>query len=215
MKTIVAVLIVILVIFSGGVFWYKSEQNKKQEVKLKEFSEVFVRDYSAFYGNKDAKVVLVEFFDPACGTCAQFYPLVKDFLTKYNGKIKVAYRYAPFHKNSNFIVAILEALRLQDKFDEALATLFKYNDAWVIDHESNVQLAMDILLEIIPDIDLQKLYDDLQSPEIQRRVEQDYKDLTALGVNKTPGFFVNGKPLETFGYENLVYLIESEIKQNY
>ena len=36
-----------------------------------------------------------------------------------------------------------------------------------------------------------------------------------LHVRKTPSYFVNGAPLETFGYDPLVALVESELAVQY
>ena len=47
-----------------------------------EQSSLFQRDYSFVIGNEDAKVQLVEFFDPACETCALFHPHVKEIMKK-------------------------------------------------------------------------------------------------------------------------------------
>src|SRR3989304_4047684 len=46
-------------------------------------------------------------------------------------------------------------------------------------------------------------------------IEQDLADAKALNVRKTPEFFVNGKPLPSFGYDQLKALVEAEIKANY
>ncbi len=46
-------------------------------------------------------------------------------------------------------------------------------------------------------------------------MEQDLADAKTLNVQKTPGFFVNGKPLQEFGSRQLQVLIESEIKAIY
>ena len=45
--------------------------------------------------------------------------------------------------------------------------------------------------------------------------KQDLADAKTLNVRKTPGFFVNGKPLHSFGYNQLQELVEAEIKDNY
>ncbi|MDP2321232.1 MAG: thioredoxin domain-containing protein [Acidobacteriota bacterium] len=39
------------------------------------------------------------------------------------------------------------------------------------------------------------------SAETERRIKQDAEDAQALGVTRTPTFFVNGKPLAQIGYE--------------
>lgn len=212
MKSIIAIALTLLIVFIGGVYFYKNSTKQKTDTFS---SEVLIRDYSVVYGNKDAKITLVEFFDPACGTCAYFYPIVKRLVDQYDGKLNVVYRYAPFHKNSDFVIALLEASRIQGKFDETISLLFSSADYWVINHESEPELALEVLTMSNLGLDIQKLVSDSTSSEITQRIEQDYNDLTTLGVDKTPAFFVNGIPLEPFGYEPLVKLIESEIAKNY
>jgi protein-disulfide isomerase len=55
----------------------------------------------------------------------------------------------------------------------------------------------------------------MNDPEIVKLIQQDLADAKTLNVRKTPGFFVNGKPLPSFGYKQLQKLVESEIKKNY
>jgi protein-disulfide isomerase len=55
----------------------------------------------------------------------------------------------------------------------------------------------------------------MDSPAILGIVQQDISDAQTLNVRKTPGFFVNGKPLVTFGSEQLKTLILSELDRNY
>ncbi|MFV0480402.1 MAG: DsbA family protein [Campylobacteraceae bacterium] len=215
MKYIITAIVAIVILFGGGALWYKNKQEKELNAKLSELSESLVRDYSLVYGSPDAKVTIVEFLDPACETCAQFYPLLKDLVKKHDGKVKIVYRYAPFHKNSDFVIALLETLRLQDKFDDGLSKLFEHQNLWTVNHESKPELVLAVLMQSDIGIDFDKAFKDLESPEIARRLDQDYKDLTALGVDKTPGFFVNGKPLIEFGYKQLVDLVEREIKAVY
>lgn len=40
-------------------------------------------------------------------------------------------------------------------------------------------------------------------------------DARALGVTKTPGFFVNGRPLPRFGLEELQTLVKEELRGAY
>ena len=55
----------------------------------------------------------------------------------------------------------------------------------------------------------------MHSPAIARIIEQDMADVRALNVQKTPGYFVNGNPLQTFGYRQLEQLIQSELDAQY
>ena len=53
------------------------------------------------------------------------------------------------------------------------------------------------------------------SVEVLENVQQDVADGQLLGVTKTPSFFVNGKPLVRFGYEQLRDLVEAELRNAY
>ncbi len=55
----------------------------------------------------------------------------------------------------------------------------------------------------------------MNDPEIAKLIQQDLADAKTLNVRKTPGFFVNGKPLLRFGRNQLQELVESEINANY
>jgi protein-disulfide isomerase len=56
---------------------------------------------------------------------------------------------------------------------------------------------------------------DMQAPEIGRVIAQDMEDGKTLNVNKTPEFFVNGRPLPSFGYEQLRNLVQEELARAY
>ena len=64
-------------------------------------------------------------------------------------------------------------------------------------------------------LDVERIRKDMADPEIAKAIEQDMADARTLGVQKTPGFFVNGRPLEPFGFEPLQTLIEAEVAANY
>ena len=55
----------------------------------------------------------------------------------------------------------------------------------------------------------------MRDSRITAVLEQDLADAETLGVRKTPGFFVNGKPLEPFGPRPLAQLIKAEIREQY
>ena len=49
------------------------------------------------------------------------------------------------------------------------------------------------------------------APDITAVLEQDMADIRAIGVRQTPTFFVNGKPLPSFGIRQLQELVASEV----
>ncbi len=164
-------------------------------------------------GAADAKVTIVEFLDPACGTCAQFYPLVNGLMQQYGGKVRVMVRYAPLHPGSDQVVKMLEAAQRQGRFWQALEVLFSNQNRWVVNHRSQPLRARAILNSIA--MDHAKLDVEMQSAEVTGAVKQDVRDGQALGVQATPEFFVNGKPLPSFGYEQLERLVREAVAANY
>lgn len=206
-----AVLFVVLFIVAATIY-NKQKEQERSSASL-ENMEYMQRDYSPRFGPADAKVTIVEFFDPACGTCSAFYPLVKQLMNEHPGKVNLVLRYLPLHTNSDVIVSIFEGARLQDRFWQTLELAYKTHDTWIEHHTA------------IPErfwaqlggqgLDMDKLYADIQSDEIAKRIKQDMLDAQQLKVSKTPGFFVNGKPLVHFGYEQLKQLVASEVAANY
>jgi protein-disulfide isomerase len=199
--------------FIGGSAYYKGLQVEKYGFMAEENAELFVRDHSPTLGSEDAKVYLVEFMDPACETCATFAPYVKQIMDANPGKIKLVLRYAPFHDGADNFVKMLEAARMQGKYWETLDVMFKTQSAWA--NHGNYQ--PEKLWNFIPraGVDVEQIKKDMHSPAIAKIIEQDMADVKALNVQKTPGYFVNGKPLQTFGYKQLNQLIKSELDKQY
>jgi protein-disulfide isomerase len=204
------VLILAFVIASN---YYRDSQSREYGIMADEDAELFVRAHSPTLGSEDAKVILVEFFDPACETCAAFAPFIKQIMAANPGKIKLVLRYAPFHEGADDFVKILEAARMQGKYWETLDLMFRTQNIWASHHDYQPQR----LWEVLPaaGVDIERIRKDMHSPTIARIIEQDMADVKALNVQKTPGYFVNGKPLQTFGYQQLGQLIRSELDAQY
>ena len=201
----------LILIFILGANAYKKHQSDKTLLKVSENSSLLVREHSITLGNKDAKVHIVEFFDPACETCAQFHPLVKKIMKENEGKIKLTLRYATFHEGSEHIVKILEAARKQDKFWETLELAFLSQSYWAVHHKADPNILWKFLPKV--DLDMDKMFQDVSDPNIDKMIAQDMADAEVLGAKKTPSFFVNGKLLQKFGYEELKALIHSEMNK--
>jgi protein-disulfide isomerase len=209
---IVSAIFLIFVFILGGYF-YKKQQSVKLSFMAKENASTFVREHSLTLGSADAKVYLIEFFDPACETCREFYPFIKKLMAANPGKIKLVMRYAPFHEGADYVVKMLEAARQQGKYWETLEVMYKYQPLWADHHNPQSQLLWQVLPEA--GLNLEQLKNDVNSPEIAQLIKQDLADAKTLNVKKTPGFIVNGKPLQNFGYNQLRELVEAEIQANY
>jgi len=204
----------LIVVFAiAGLVIFDQVDQKDDAPRVVIDQKLLEKNYSAKLGNPEAKVKLVEFFDPACGTCASFYPFVKQLMAANPDKIELQVRYAPFHQGSDFVVMLLEAARLQDMFWEALEVLYANQDKWTQQHVAVPELVVQVLSAT--KLDMNQLQQDYRNERIISRIRQDIDDGMAIPVEKTPEFFVNGQPLSSFGYQQLQHLVEQEIARQY
>lgn len=199
----------LIVIFVAAAVIYSSQRNQQETQRIAADATALVRMHSPTLGKADAPVVIVEFFDPACETCSVFSPMVKQLLAANPDKIRLVLRYAPFHPGSDKVVALIEAARKQGKFWPTLDALFASQQHWAPQHTPQVDLAWRQLDGV--GLDHEQLALDLTSPEIASVIEQDLADARTLGVSKTPEFFVNGRPLPQFGFDQLRDLVNEEL----
>jgi protein-disulfide isomerase len=203
----------LILLFILGVYFYRNYQIKKYGFLAQKNASTFVREYSQTLGSEDAKIYIVKFTDPGCETCSKFHPFVKKLMSMYQNKIKLVIRYAPFHKGADTMVKILEASRKQGKYWETLEIMYETQRYWASHHNPQPQLIWEFLPKT--GLDLEKIRTDMNDPDIEKIIEQDMVDAKTLNVTKTPGFFVNGRPLPSFGYNQLQEVVESEIIANY
>lgn len=212
--TLIALLL-IAVAFTAVAFLYNSEQGEKASQQASLNSESLIRDHSVRSGNPQAKVTIVEFLDPACETCGKFHPLVKGLIEQHGGKVNLVVRYAPLHPGSDQMVAILEAAKMQGQFWQVLELMFDTQPQWAINHRAEPEIFWNHMTQTQAGIDFAKLQQDMNNPAVFKAIEQDIADGQLLGATRTPAFFVNGKPLTEFGYEQLARLVDSEVNANY
>jgi protein-disulfide isomerase len=203
----------------GGFFLGASIFKSQRAERLAEIGKTatveneFVRGYSQRLGLPDAKVVLVEFFDPGCEACAALSPHVKAVVDAHPGQVQLVLRYIPLHQGADVAVKILEAARKQGKYWETLQMMFATQSEWASHHHPAPQKLGPYLPGL--GLDVNRLQLDMQGMDIAHILQQDIADAQTLGVRKTPTFFVNGKPLPRFGLRELQELVASEVAANY
>lgn len=206
-KTVaVAAIVMFLAVFAIGLWLFFADQ-VPQTVAVDRTA--LIRPHSPSLGKNEAAVVIVEFFDPACETCRTFYPRVKQLMAQHPDRIRLVMRYAPFHQGSDKIVALLEAARRQGKFWPTLEALFNSQADWASNHTAKVDLAWKHLSGL--GLNMDELAFDMTAPDLLQAIAQDLSDANTLGVSQTPEYFVNGKPLPSFGFEQLQQLVADEL----
>ncbi|MBK9117160.1 MAG: thioredoxin domain-containing protein [Betaproteobacteria bacterium] len=199
--------------FVVGSVVYKVNTDREKVGSASRNSATLVRFHSPTLGNPEAKVHIVEFLDPACETCRSLYPYVKQLIAANPDRVRLSVRHAPFHKGSDAVVRALEAARKQGKYWPALEAVLSSQSSWAIDHAARLDLLWPVLASV--GLNVEQLKIDMNAPDIAQRVELDLGDARLLKVTKTPEFFVNGRPLPSFGLDQLQALVRSELAANY
>lgn len=201
--------LVLLAVFVAGMLFYTGQKEKAANQLAETNRAALARMHSPTLGKADAPVVIVEFLDPACETCRDFYPMVKQLMADNPDKIRIVLRYAPFHTGSDKVVAMLEAANRQGKFWVALEALLANQAGWTAHHTANADAAWKYFDGI--GLNMEQMAFDITSPEIAGVIAQDLADAKTLNVTMTPEFFVNGQPLPSFGFKQLKELVDQAL----
>jgi protein-disulfide isomerase len=169
------------------------------------------REFNHKSGPDDAKVKIIEFYDPECEACAAFFPFVRQMKSRLKDKVQLIARYALYHGNSKLAAQASDAAGLQGKFWEYQELLFLNQKKW-----SHSQTPATVrFLEYAQDLnlDLNKFKEDMMNnAERMKTISLDLEDGVKLGVNGTPTFFVNGRMLGQLHPDKLNEMIENELK---
>ena len=138
-------------------------------------------------GNPNAKARLVEFGDFQCPYCRASFPVVREILQKYQGKIYFVYRDFPLfniHPDSIKAAEAAGCAANQDKFWAMHDKLFINQENLLVSDLK--QYASEIGLNVAA------FNQCLDSGQQTAEVEGDYNDGIVWGVKATPTFFLNG-----------------------
>ena len=209
---LVAVAIAVLVLALGAAtFLYESDSAESLQGDTEARQAALASDHSPTLGDPGARVHIVEFLDPACETCALFYPMVKQWMAEVPGEIRLSIRHVAFHTGADYAVRILEASRKQDKYWQTLEALLSSQRQWTEHHTVQPDRIGPAIADV--GLNMEQLMADMNAMDVLLRIEKDKKDSITLRVSATPEYFVNGRPLPSFGREQLADLVREELSK--
>jgi protein-disulfide isomerase len=211
-STLIAAAVGVLIFaIVAATFLYESDDTQPVQTEALARQAALASEHSPALGDPGAKVHIVEFLDPACGTCATFFPMVKQWLAELPDDIRLSVRHVAFHSGSDYAVRVLEASRKQDKYWQTLEALLASQNQWVQNHIVQPDRIAPAIAGV--GLDMARLIADMNSVEVMQRIEQDKKDSILLKVSATPEYFVNGRSLPSFGQQQLANLIREELRK--
>lgn len=220
-KTLAAIAAVVIIGAIIAAFYYRnSVQNERKPTNTAGPSAPagqLVRSDSASMGPADAKVTLVEFFDPECESCAAFHPALKKIMKDYGGRVRLVARYMPLHPNSITAASFIEAAGEQGKYWQAQELLFQKQSEW---GEKPPSSGSDPGINSLFDkyamelgLNLDQASQAIKENRFSDKITRDKKDGQGLGVSKTPTLFVNGRLAPPMDEQGTRAMIDEELRK--
>jgi predicted DsbA family dithiol-disulfide isomerase len=142
-------------------------------------------------GNPKASVLIVEFADFACPFTRQFQRTLRNVMSKYEGRVRVAFRDFPLqniHPTAEIAAEAGRCAGQQGKFWEYHDLVFENPDK--LDRLGLTEEARSLNLD-------KKRFDlCLSNSEYSSEIQRDIQDGRDLGVTGAPGVFINGTYFE-------------------
>jgi len=149
-------------------------------------------------GNKESKVLLVEYGDFQCPGCGGAYPNVKTLMEEYGDRVALVFRNFPLtsiHPNAKVAAAAAEAAGLQGKFWEMHDMLFQNQNSWgSLSASSRTDAFVTFASQL--ELDTEKFTNDLVNADINKKISFDMAVGKQNKASSTPTFFLNGKILD-------------------
>jgi protein-disulfide isomerase len=140
-------------------------------------------------GPKDAKVVLLHYFDYQCPFCAKVAPTIDQIAKDYGDSVRIVFKMHPLAMHPNAMPAAEAAMaaKAQGKFLEMDRKLF----------ENQQQLSRDKYIALAKEIglDVDKFTKDIDEHKYLAAIQQEAKEVEDIGSLGTPATFINGRYL--------------------
>ena len=157
-------------------------------------------------GSSKAVVTIVEFSEFQCPYCSRVQGTIEKILKEYPDKVRFFFRHnpLPFHADAPLASQAAVAADKQGKFWPMHDILFKNQQN--LKRPDLEKYAAEIGL------DMAKFKKDIDDPATKKRVDDDLELGKKLGVQGTPNFFVNGRPIRgAVPFEQFKSAIDDEL----
>lgn len=149
-------------------------------------------------GEPSAPVTLEEFGDFECLPCFILWPALKNLEKDFGERLAVIFRQNPMPQHARALDAAraAEAAGRQAKFWEMHDLLYLQRSKWIRSADSRSEFN-EFAREL--KLDLDRFNKDIAGEEVAKRVAADRERAAALGVDRTPVIFINGRRAELQG----------------
>lgn len=149
------------------------------------------------YGDKNSKVIVIEYADFQCPGCASFDKVTTSVRKKYQDHIAFVYRHYPLstiHPNAFASAASAEAANKQGKFWEMSEQLFLSQSEWERASASERDKIFQGYASSLG-LNIEQFRADVASKQTANAINYDRALGAKAGVSATPTMFLNGQKI--------------------
>lgn len=150
------------------------------------------------YGNKNAKVTIIEYADYQCPGCGEVAPIIKAAVDAYIDQVQLIFRNFPLtsiHANAKLAASSAEAAGLQGKFWEMHDAIYSGQQDWsTLTGDDRVDYFVNLAKSL--KLDTNKFKTDVSSDVVSKKIAYDVAMVNKAKVTQTPTLFINGKLIE-------------------
>lgn len=164
-------------------------------IKKTQWGPVLATPINRQLGDPKAKVIVVEYSDFQCPSCARAQGTVRDLARQYEGKVRFAYKYFPLtkiHKNAMSAAHAGECAAEQNKFFPFIDRLFYQQSLWAPLPDPTTMYAA---IAEQSTLDMARYTTCMQDISKLDAVRADYKEGEERQVKATPTFFIGDERL--------------------
>ncbi len=179
----------------------KVAADKAQEDEKKQRDEEFanplkpsIDEARVIFGNKSAKITIVEYSDFQCPYCSRGYTTIQQVRKEYGDKVRILFKHLPldFHPLAMPAAKYFESIAKQshEKAEKFHDTIFE-NQGML--KEKGEKFFSETAKKL--GVDMKKLEATLSDSAIQKAIEADMEEAKKFNMSGTPGFIINGVSL--------------------
>ena len=177
----------------GGAFFYRTKRAANPTLKISKTETEKPGEIVHALGPADAAVTLEEFGDFQCPPCGRLSEPINQLQKQHN--LRLIFRQFPLaiHAHAKEAACAAEAAARQGRFWQMHDLLYREQAVW---SNSTDARALFSAYAGMLQLDLGRFKADMDSSEVQERVERDQHRGAAFGVKNTPTIFLNNEALQ-------------------
>lgn len=167
-------------------------------------------------GKADSSVVLIEYGDIECPSCALYDPVAEALLASHGDKVAFVFRHFPItnkHPYAMIAARAAEAAARQDKFFELTHLMYQRQQQWAAVANQNDPTTAFVAYAKELGLDAEKFKTAMADPATLDFIIRQRDEAGAFDVTGTPSLFLNGEKLDARSLEQFQSALDQKLQE--